>query len=508
MSDFLSQFESPQEKAGSDEASSVNTGIRAVEHEAVADTRLSRMRFWRWPLVVVIAIVAATLAFLAWMHLQYVEVPDFTGQPAALAQSFCISNGLSYSESDEYSLVAAQGQILSQSTLAGQPVHRGTALAFAVSNGPDPSAHLVLPDFSGMDRAAIAQWIADNKADNLRLALEYSDTVSTDQFIRIDFRSADVDAINYTRSDYATVYCSKGPDTSKNIEVPDFVGKAQDEAKSWAQANSVTANISQSASSTVQAGIIISQGTAAGTKIAEGDTLDLTASSGGGSDSAGTTADSNAGATASSSSNSSTVSGATASGSASASGADTAAIGGAAGADSPGKAATPADNTGGTGTTPGTTPGSNVGTTTIAKPVATYTVPDFSKYTSDTAASASAQMSVFVSQRYSDTVAYGLLIKQSIAPGTKETVADSPQSITVTYSLGRPFLIDCRGQTEGEFVATVFNDYTAKGAKLTYKTVYVDSDQPRGTIVSMSDYGRFIPLKYEVTIEVSKGNTG
>jgi serine/threonine-protein kinase len=321
-------------------------------------------------------------------------------------------------KSESYSLDVDKGIIMSQEILAGKSIARGSILSFIVSAGPDPDEHLILPVFTDLKRTNAEEWIKDKHAENMSLALEFSSTIPKDEFVRIEFRSSEINQDNYRRRDHATIYYSKGVQVfEKNIEVPNFAGKNITEAESWAQANNITLNVGETDSNAVEQGFVISQNVEAGAKIAKHDELTVTISLG-----------------------------------------------------------------------------------------KTFVIPDFSQYTVDTAAIYEDKIRVITEVQYHKTVAYGQLISQSIPAGTKIFEKDMAQGIVVIYSLWHPFLKDFRGQTEGEFNAAIFNDYVAKGANLSYETVYVDSDQPKGTIVSMSDYGRFIPLIFHVTIEVSKGN--
>jgi serine/threonine-protein kinase len=132
-------------------------------------------------------------------------------------------------------------------------------------------------------------------------------------------------------------------------------------------------------------------------------------------------------------------------------------------------------------------------------------VPNFANLSAEEAASASEELQVTVEERYHDSVAYGRFISQSIAAGTKLKPGETA-SITVVYSLGKPYLKDYRGLTEGELPALFFEDYNSKGANITYKVRYVDSSEPKGTVVKMSKYSAFVSLKFKVTIDISKGN--
>lgn len=106
--------------------------------------------------------------------------------------------------------------------------------------------------------------------------------------------------------------------------------------------------------------------------------------------------------------------------------------------------------------------------------------------------------------RFSAAVPFGRVISQSFAPGT-ELLDDNPE-VTVVYSLGRPFMENLIGQMESILPRFFFEEFTARGANVTYTVRYVDSYEARGSIVSMSRYGEFLGMNDHVSITVSRGN--
>jgi serine/threonine-protein kinase len=391
-------------------------GIEAVEHPVKVDPGYRRKRLLRAMIIVVSVLVLAALAVLIWHISRLVEVPELVGEPLSAAQTFCRDNGLELDVTEEYSMEAERGVILSQDVPAGENTTKGSVLALVVSGGPDPDERLVLPDFSKMKRTEAEQWISEMRADNLRLVQEFSDTVEAGGFLRLEFRG-EVDAENYRRRDYATLYYSKGAEVfEKNITVPDFTDKMRGEVESWAQSNDLELTVEEADSDTVALGNVISQSVEPGEKLAKRDAFTVTVS--------------------------------------------------------------------------------------LGKP---RIVPDFSAYTAQTAPGAAGQIPVIVETRFHESISYGRFISQSLASGTR-LAPDDDRQVTVVYSEGRPYLKDYRGTSEGDLPATFFNDYTSKGAAVTYELRYVDSYEPKGTVVGMSDFSRFIPMKFHVVIDVSRGN--
>jgi len=128
-------------------------------------------------------------------------------------------------------------------------------------------------------------------------------------------------------------------------------------------------------------------------------------------------------------------------------------------------------------------------------------VPDFNTLTHEEAMEIGVQ--VTSRHRFHATVPYGRVISQSQPAGTELFSAED--EVTVVYSLGLPFINDLRGQSEGE-LASIFFDFQSRGANITYSVSRISSDQPRGTVVSMSRYAEFLPMSAHIYIQVSLGD--
>lgn len=130
-------------------------------------------------------------------------------------------------------------------------------------------------------------------------------------------------------------------------------------------------------------------------------------------------------------------------------------------------------------------------------------VPDFSQLTAEEALSQKG-VEVTVKHEFNLEVPYGQLVWQTIAAETELTMKDD-LGVTVTYSAGQPYLKDVVGETEGDLQKIFYDEYTSKGANIGYLVNYVSSEEKPGTVVSMSDYNKYVPLDYTVTINISNG---
>jgi serine/threonine-protein kinase len=129
-------------------------------------------------------------------------------------------------------------------------------------------------------------------------------------------------------------------------------------------------------------------------------------------------------------------------------------------------------------------------------------VPDFAPMTIEEA-TAFPGLSVITRRRFSDSVPFGRLISQSEPPGTE--LIGEVSRVTVTYSLGRPFLENLITQSES-VLPEIFYNFTSQGVNVTYSINRVDSWYPRGQILNMSKYSEWLDMTDHIYIWVSRGN--
>ncbi|MDH6363139.1 beta-lactam-binding protein with PASTA domain [Enterococcus sp. PF1-24] len=133
-------------------------------------------------------------------------------------------------------------------------------------------------------------------------------------------------------------------------------------------------------------------------------------------------------------------------------------------------------------------------------------VPNFGDFSFEDAATAGAGLTVQVKSIYSNDIAYGQLVSQSIPAGTALTSKDD-LNIKVTYSLGKPYFKDIRGtQIEGDLPKYFYDEFTSKGANITYQVRYVDSAETKGMVVGTNVVNQYIPIQYTIYVDISRGN--
>ena len=111
-------------------------------------------------------------------------------------------------------------------------------------------------------------------------------------------------------------------------------------------------------------------------------------------------------------------------------------------------------------------------------------------------------LNVNVERRWHGSVPYGRFVSQSVAAG-EELFGDAV--VTVVYSEGRPWIdrmIDRFAYTI-EPAIVLLND---QGASITVDINWVDSWEPRGTVISQSHYSQHVALNQHIVFRISRGN--
>lgn len=228
------------------------------------------------------AVVAAcVLVGIVYYQQTHVKVPNFVGKNLTDVQVWASENKVKPKIKQTYDRGKDANTILAQEQKAGSRVKKGGVLNVTNSLGADPEEKIPLPDFMKMKKSQAERWIKENKAENLSLIEEYSDTIEKGQPLRSEISNAEVTPENYRRKDAAKVYYSKGPQTyQKDIKVPDFQRKPRSEVETWAKNNEIDLTYEEKTSNDIPADNIIDQSIAKDEKIAKKDKMSVTVSLG------------------------------------------------------------------------------------------------------------------------------------------------------------------------------------------------------------------------------------
>lgn len=254
---------------------------RSAAEDTVKDPSYQQKQRKRWIIAAIIGVIALVLIYFLWYQFSHVALPDFEGKSLSEARVWGTKNKIDFSPTLLFSKDYSENQIIQQNPAASKKVRKGTTVEVDVSQGADPDEKISLPDFASLSYEEAQIWVEEEKASSLSLILQYDDLVPRFEHIKTEFRSPDVSADMYRRKDVAIVYYSRGEEHfEKNIEVPNFSGKAKSDVESWASSSGVKVTYKESTSTTIEQGLVISQSITSGGKIARNDSFEVTLSVG------------------------------------------------------------------------------------------------------------------------------------------------------------------------------------------------------------------------------------
>ena len=106
---------------------------------------------------------------------------------------------------------------------------------------------------------------------------------------------------------------------------------------------------------------------------------------------------------------------------------------------------------------------------------------------------------------YTMNYSYGEFVEQSIEANT--IMNEQPDTVIVVYySIGKPFIKDLIGQSEGDLPA-LFYEFKGKGANISYNTYYINDCATKGTVVNASKNNEFLSTDEAIDVFVSNGSS-
>lgn len=195
-----------------------------------------------------------------------VAVPSVVGDTVDQATTTLESAGFSVVVTHKHSTSAPAGTVLSESPSAGSSARRGSAVTLVVAEKPST---ITVPDVSGKSVAAASNLLGQ---DNLLVGTtsdQSSSTVPSGEVIGTS------PAVGTPVKPGSTVnlIVSTGP---ARLAVPSVVGDTQQAAVSTLQGDGFTVSIQYAAvTNPNDSGVVLRQSPAAGTKAAQGSTVDL-----------------------------------------------------------------------------------------------------------------------------------------------------------------------------------------------------------------------------------------
>ncbi|WP_429974998.1 PASTA domain-containing protein [Enterococcus sp. DIV0840c] len=289
MSDFLSKFDKKNEDSaikGVSETDKFSNKTRKKmnhrENEEPLETdpffKKKKRKKYIFRLLITLSLIAVSV--LLFFQFAYIRIGNFVDKDISDVRKWATEHNLAIDVTPSYDK-APVNQVLSQQEKAGSRVRKKSMLHVTISQGPNPEEKLDLPDFMKISREEAVKWIEENQAVNLTIVDEYHDEIKEQEPIRIEFTNKEVTKENYLRKDVGRIFFSKGKEVfEKNIDVPDFRGKALSEVETWVKANEIELEVKKEASDTIEEGKIINQSLSSEEKIAKREKFQVTLSLG------------------------------------------------------------------------------------------------------------------------------------------------------------------------------------------------------------------------------------
>ncbi len=234
------------------------------------------------PVVYIGAALAAVLAIVLAVFLlgRGKEVPAMAGWSTSEAELWVGENNVNMRVEKLYSDELSAGTILSQTPAAGERVGKSEFLTITVSDGPDLSTMVPVPDIMSMTMAEVEAWADDNFMTTVRITTQTSETIASGKVISFTINDNTVLADEIRRDTPFYVIFSKGKPAGEAVEVPNFLTMSVAEAEAFALEKELLLVKEEEFSETIAEGNVIRQDIKAGETVYSGDSITLVVSKG------------------------------------------------------------------------------------------------------------------------------------------------------------------------------------------------------------------------------------
>jgi serine/threonine-protein kinase len=230
----------------------------------VVEEEVRGRRWWLW-LLALLAIAAVALA--AWLLLRppMRAVPDVVGKPSAVASQILQNRGFEVNIETVVNPGVKRDVVATQRPQPGTKAEEGSVVTLIVSAGPGEAA---VPQVTGLPRAQAEKALRD-AGFKVAVAQQYSSEVPAGEVIS----SSPPEGSTAEKGATVRLVVSRG---ARPVTVPDVVGKPIDEARSLLTGAGLKVTTKDDTSSTRDPGTVTAQSPKAGAKLRPGATIALT----------------------------------------------------------------------------------------------------------------------------------------------------------------------------------------------------------------------------------------
>ncbi len=208
------------------------------------------------------------------------ELPSMSGWSSSEAEFWASENKVNVRVEKTYSDEISSGTVISQTPAEGERIGSGEFLTITVSDGPDLSIMVPVPDIMNMTMAEVEAWADANFMTTVRITTQTSETVASGKVISFTVNDNTVLEDEIRRDTPFYVIFSKGKPVGEAVELPNFLTMSVAEAEAFALEKELTLVKEEEFSDTISEGNVIRQDIKAGENVYAGDVITLTVSLG------------------------------------------------------------------------------------------------------------------------------------------------------------------------------------------------------------------------------------
>ena len=194
------------------------------------------------------------------------NVIDFTNMELTEVIKWSEKNKINIVQDYEFSDMISEYHIISQDVKAGTKIKDIESITVAVSEGPNPSKEIVIPNMVSWDSKRVLEFIKENYLSNVNV--EFVESTKEVNTVIEQNKSG-----NMKRDEELKLTFSYGQDEErKEIKLRDLSGMSKFEATFYLKQNCINYEFEEVFSSKVKRGFVVKQSVKAGTMINTGDT--------------------------------------------------------------------------------------------------------------------------------------------------------------------------------------------------------------------------------------------
>lgn len=227
--------------------------------------------------VVVVISIATTITILALSN-SSVKIKNFIGLSKKYVEVWKSENKINDDQIQYeyiYSEETAENIVMKQSLNEGEVLEQDASMIITLSQGADPNKEFALADFTGKTEQEIKDWFTNNQFTNVVYEYEMNNDLPESTFISME----PVAGTTVKRSDQVTVKITPSLE-SLQVTVPDLSNYSLENIQAWAQENSITLDLVEEYSDSIENGKVISISVENAAVIKKGDTITVTVSKG------------------------------------------------------------------------------------------------------------------------------------------------------------------------------------------------------------------------------------